>query len=185
MREGIDNGVYKSSRRSDVWRFSNSFRTKGMVRRWRASAARFPVRCFHRRRNQVVHETTTLDIAVFVVVDQLHEGDGQAFGQAAVDLTFHNHRVDDVTAIVHCHEAPNLYLSGTFVDVHHANVSPEREREVRWIVIIDGFEPSFETSRNIRVSSESDFLDALGFARCTLHKELAGFPLQIFLAALQ
>src|ERR1700741_3552264 len=98
-----------------------------------AGFAGLPMRCLHGCWNQVVHETSALHVSALVVADFLHEGNGQALGEAAMNLAFDNHGIDDVAAVVHGHEAANLDLTCTLVDIHHADVGPERESEIRRI----------------------------------------------------
>src|SRR5208283_1196525 len=185
VRKGIYDRIHESSRRSNVWRFPHALGPKRVMRGWRTSAACFPVRRFHCSGDQIVHKTAALDVSVFVIINQLHKGDGQTFREPAVDLPLYDHRIDYIAAVVDGHKTTDLDLSRSFVDVDRADVRPERKSEVRRIVIIDSFQPRFEASGNIGVSSESDFLDGFGLTGRTFHEELAGFPLEIFLAALQ
>ena len=57
-----------------------------------------------------------------VVLDLLHERHREAFGQAAVDLAFDDHRVDDDAAVVHREESPHLHSPGLAIDVDHRDV---------------------------------------------------------------
>ena len=86
------------------------------------SLAGLPVRRLHRGGQQVVHEVAAVDIAILVVLDLLIKRRSQAHGQPAVDLAFHNHRVDAHAAVVHRHEAADLDLAGAPVDVDGADV---------------------------------------------------------------
>ena len=113
---------------------------KGWCGRGRAGFCRLPVGSFDRGRYQVVHETSALHVAVVVVADLLHEGDRQALGESTVDLTFDDHGIDDVAAIVHSDKTADLDLAGTLVDVYDADVGTEGEGEVGRVVVVDGFE---------------------------------------------
>src|SRR4029077_13080688 len=110
------------------------------MRGWRTGAACFPVWRFDCSGDQIVHKTAALDVSVFVVINQLHKGDGQTFREPPVDLPLYDHWIDDIAAIVNGHKTTDLDLSRSFVDINHANVSPEGKGEVWRIVIIDGFE---------------------------------------------
>ena len=56
--------------------------------------------------------------------------------EAAVDLAVDDHRVDDVAAVVHRHEAADLDLAGAAVDVDHADVAAEGEGQVGRVVVV-------------------------------------------------
>src|SRR5260221_8032171 len=107
-----------------------------MMRRRRCGLACLPVGRFHRGWYQVVHESATLYVAVFVVPDLLHESDGKPFGQAAMDLALHDHWINDVAAIVHSNKTADFDLTRALVDIDNSDISAERERQVRRIVIV-------------------------------------------------
>jgi hypothetical protein len=52
---------------------------------------------------------------------------GETHRQAALDLPLDHQRVDDVAAVVDRHEAPDVDLAGTAVDVDDADVAAEGE----------------------------------------------------------
>ncbi len=57
-----------------------------------------------------------------------------------MNLSFDDHRIDDVPAIVDGHESAHLYFSGSLVDIDDADVAAKRISEIRRIVIRDRFE---------------------------------------------
>src|ERR1700732_2128174 len=93
----------------------------------RASFAGLPLRRLDSGRNQIIHESPTLDVPAFIVGNFLRERDGQPFGQAAMDLPFHDHRIDDVPAIIDRDKSTYFGFPGSFVDVQHADVSAKWE----------------------------------------------------------
>ena len=66
--------------------------------------------------------------------DDLHQRHPDPVGQAAVHLTLDDHRVDPHPAVVHRDEPAHLDHAGAGVDVGHADVGAERERQVRRVV---------------------------------------------------
>src|ERR1700688_2083224 len=108
-----------------------------MVWRRGAGLAGLPMRCLHGCWNQVVHEGSALHVSALVVADFLHEGDGQALRDDAMNLTFDDHRIDNVAAVIHGHEPAYLDLAGTLVDIDHADVGAERESKIRRVIIVD------------------------------------------------
>ena len=102
-----------------------------------------------------------------------------------MNLTFHDHGVDDVAAIVHGNKTANLDLARTLVNVDHADVGAEGEGQIRRIIVIDRLESRLHPLRHIGVCGEGNVLDALGLAGRPFDKEFARLPVQILLAALQ
>ena len=155
------------------------------MRRWRASFVRLPLRRLDSRGHEVIHEAAALNIADLIVVDLFVHRRSEPHGQPAVDLAFDNHRIDDIAAIVHRHEAPDLDLPGSLVEIDHANVTAEGVGQIRWIVIRHGFETGFHPLGVIGVSRKSDFLDRLGLGRIASHEELTRLPLEIRFVGLE
>ena len=56
------------------------------------------------------------------LLNLLHERDGEALGQAAVDLPFHDERVDHRAAVVHGQEPPHLHLARLAIDIDDGDV---------------------------------------------------------------
>lgn len=50
--------------------------------------------------------------------------------RAAVNLSFHDHGIDHVAAIVHGDKTAHLDFACSFVDIDHANVSSKRKSKV-------------------------------------------------------
>src|SRR5438128_12314059 len=134
---------------------------------------------------QVVNEASAANVADLVVRDLYEERGRQSHRETAVDLALHDHRVDDVAAVVDRDEPADLHFAGARVDVDHADVAAERIGEVRWIVVADRLEPGLHALRMIRVRGEGDVLDGLRLPRRALDRELPGLPHQIVVGHLQ
>src|SRR5262249_19025202 len=185
MGEGVDDGVGDGWRRPDGGRLADALGTERMVRRWRDGLGGLPARGLHRRRHQVVHETAALHVAVLVVADLLEQRRREAHGEAAVDLPVDDHRVDDVPAVVDGDEATDLHHARATIDVHHADVAAERERQVGRVVVRDRLEPRLHPRRVVGVGRERDLGDRLRSRRRALHRELARLPFQVVLGDLE
>ena len=70
--------------------------------------ARLPVRRLERRWDEILGEVGVEVVAALVVADLLHEGYREALGEAAVNLPFDDHRIDDRAAVVDRHEATDV-----------------------------------------------------------------------------
>src|SRR5207245_7279548 len=103
---------------------------------------------------QIVGEVGADAVALLVEGDQLHERNAEALGQAAVDLAFHDHRVDPDAAVVHGHHAPHLDLAGAAVDVDHHYVGAEGEGHVGRVVIGDALQPRLHALWQVGVGGE-------------------------------
>src|SRR3989454_8106028 len=80
---------------------------------------------------------------------------------------------------------PYTTLFRSLVDVHDADVAPERVGEVRRIVVADGFQPRLHTLRVIGVGGEGDLLDGLELGWRALHGELSRLPHEVVFGSLQ
>src|SRR5215467_328917 len=185
MPQRIDNRVGDSCRSAHRGRLTNPFRAQWMMRRWRASFVRLPFRRFDGCWQEIIHKASALNISDLIVVDLFVHRRSEPHRQPTVDLAFDNHRVDDIAAIVHGNEAPNLHLPGSLVNIDHANIAAEGIGQVRWIVIRDGFETGLHPLGMIGISRKSDLLDRLGLRRIASHEELARLPIEIYFIRLQ
>src|SRR6266540_1748504 len=70
-----------------------------------------------RGRKQVVGEIRADAVALLVEGDQLHRGDPEALGEAAVDLALDDHRVDAHPTVVHRDHLAGLPFPGALVEV--------------------------------------------------------------------
>ena len=63
-----------------------------------------------------------------------------------MDLPLDDHRVDPDAAVVDGHHPLDLPHAGIGVDLDRDGVGPERERQVRRVVVVDAFEPGLHAS---------------------------------------
>src|SRR5262249_23479733 len=185
MPQGIHHRIGDGRRRAYCRRLAHALRPEWVVRRRRDGLGGFPVWSLERGRDVVVQKAAAGDIAFLVVADFLIQGGPDPLGEAAVDLTVDDHRVDDVAAVVHRDEAPHLDLARAAVDVHHADIAAEGEGEVGRIVVVRRLQPCLHTLRMIGISGESALLDGLRLLRSALDVELARLPLEVALAYFQ
>src|SRR6185436_955130 len=101
-------------------------------------------------RQQIIHEVCAVDVAILVVGDFFHHGGGKAHRQAAVDLTFDDHRVDTPAAIIYRNEAADFHFSSAAVNIHNTDIGPERIGQVWRVVIADRFQAAFHALWVIR-----------------------------------
>src|SRR6185369_12534421 len=154
MPERINHRIHDRRRSADRRRLTDTFRTERMMRRRRDSLVSFPVWRLDRRRQQVIHKAALQNITAFVVLNLLVKRRPEPHRQPAMNLSLDDHRIDDVPTIIDRHKPAYLDLARALVDVYDADVTAERIREIRWIVIIDCFESGFHSGRMIRVSRE-------------------------------
>ena len=67
----IDDGVGNRGGRADGGGLADAFRAKRMMRRGRAGFAGFPIGRLNSGRQQIIHKTAALNVAVLVVVNRL------------------------------------------------------------------------------------------------------------------
>src|SRR6185369_2212418 len=185
MPECIDHGIDDCSRRADGGRFSDALGPKRVMWRRRARLVSFPVRRFDSRRQQVIHKTTLQDITAFVVLNLLVKRWSKPHRQSTVNLTFDNHRVGNVAAVVDRNEATHFHFACAFIDIDDTDVAAEWIRQIRRIVIIDGFESGFRSGRMIGVSRKRDLLNRLRAIGRSLDEEFARLPVEIFFVRLE
>src|SRR5262245_62403122 len=114
MPERVNDRIDDGCGRPDGRGLSYALRPEWVMRRGGAGLVRLPIRRLDRRREQVIHEAALKYVAAIVVLNLLVERRPQPHGQTAVDLSFDDHRVDDVPAVVDGHEPAHLDLSRSF-----------------------------------------------------------------------
>src|ERR1700681_4974642 len=97
-------------------------------------------------------------------------------------LSLNDHGVDDSSAVIHSHEAANVYLPGAAVNINDTDVAAERVGQIGWVIVVDGLQPWFQVRRTVSIGRECQFLDSLTLARRTLNEETARLPFQVILA---
>src|SRR5215472_10642570 len=100
-----------------------------------------------------------------------------------MNLSFDDHWVDDVAAIIDCDEPAHLYFAGSFIYVHDTDVTAERISQIRRIVVVNRLEPGFDSGWMICVSRERDLLDRLCAIGRPFDEEFARLPFEIVFAS--
>src|SRR5947209_6205756 len=108
-----------------------------MMWRWRTRFICLPVWRLHSRWNQIILEVPAVNVAILIVIDLLVHSRSQPLRQAAMDLSLNDHGIDDGAAVIHRHEAANMYFTGTTINIYHADVGPEWVGQVGWVVVVD------------------------------------------------
>ena len=124
-------------------------RPQRMMRRWRHRMPRLPRRRLHRGRHEVVHKRPRLIVPILVVGHLLIQRGPQPLGQPTMDLPLHDHRVDDVPTVVHRHEPAHAHLTRAAINIHDADVRPERERQVRRVIVVRRLHPGLHSLRQV------------------------------------
>ena len=102
-----------------------------------------------------------------------------------MNLTFDNHGVDYIAAVIHSHKAANLHLPRSAVDVHYADVTTEWKRHIWRIVVGNSFQSRLHSLGMVGVGGKGDILDSGCFLRYTFHREFPGLPFQVIFTHLQ
>src|SRR5579875_2108801 len=87
----------------------------------------FEARQFRSNRHRVVHQGSCQQLAVLAIDDALPHRLPNALGNAAVNLALDKHWIELPPAVINCHEACNLGLSGILVNLNHADMRAEWE----------------------------------------------------------
>src|ERR671921_1373951 len=132
-RERVHNGVYDRGRSSDGPRFAYPFHAHLVRGGRRDRALQGVVRELWRARDKVVDHRARRQIALLVVDRLLVEGLRYALRYSTVELSVDDGRVDDGPAVVDTEVVPDLHEPGLRIHLGDADVSPEREGEVRRI----------------------------------------------------
>lgn len=86
--ERVDDGVGNGGGGADGGGLADAFGAERMMRRGRTGFAGFPVRRFNRGRQQIIHKTAALNVAVLVVENAFVQRRRQVLRQTAVNLAF-------------------------------------------------------------------------------------------------
>ncbi len=184
MSQRIDDGVGNRLRRTNGGRFADAFGPNGMMRRWCNGLVCLPVWRLHRGGDQVVLEVAAKDIAIRIKSYLLVHRWSKPLRQATMNLPLDHHRVDDRTAVIHRHEAPNMHLSCATVDVHDTDVATERIREIGRIIVVHRLQAWLQVGWTVGIGRKSQLLDSLALAGCPLNEETPWLPLEVLLAHL-
>ena len=97
-----------------------------------------------------------------------------------MDLTFDNHRVDDVPAIINGDKSPNFNFGCFWIDIYHTNVGTERKGQIGRIIIMGCLQTCLQSLGMIGIGGKGNVLDCLRLFRRTFNVEFTNFPLEIF-----
>ena len=181
----VDHRVDVRGGGADRRRLADALRADRVMRRRRHGLAQLELRRLPRRRDQVVHEVRADRVADLVERDQLHRRGGVALREAARDLPLDDHRVDPHAAVVDGDHPANLPHARVGVDLDRDDVRPERERQVRRVVVVDALEPGLHALRVVRVRRERHVLDRLDLIGRAADGELPGLVLDVLLGHLE
>lgn len=138
-----------------------------------------PMWGLHKGGQEVVHQGVAQQVALRIERHLLAHGHGKTFGQATMDLAVNDHRVDAGAAVVQCIETADLGLARGAVNVHHAQVNTEGEREVWWVVVMHGLETWLQAIWWLVVGLPSHFGHGLELAVVALDFEAIDFPVEV------
>src|SRR5881396_3433383 len=130
LTERIDHGRDNARRRAERAGFAHAFRAQRVQGRRRHGGGELEAREIDGARKCVIHERAGQQLTVFVVDHFFYHGLPDALGEAAVNLSFDDERVDEMSRIVHRHELQECWLPCLTVDLDHRDVTTERVRVV-------------------------------------------------------
>ena len=122
----VDRRRDDARRRAERAGLADALGAERVHRRRRHGGVQLEARKIDGARHRVVHERAGHQLAVLVVDGLLDHRLADALGQAAVDLSLDNQRVDEVAGIVHGDELEQPRLAGVLVDLEHRDVAAER-----------------------------------------------------------
>src|SRR5947209_9084355 len=97
----------------------------------------------------IVHQRAGHELAIFVVDQFFPHGLAQPLGNAALDLSVHQQRIDDVAAVVDGNVLVDLYFTGFRVHFNRANVTAEGEGEVGRLEEVSGLHAGLKAGGNV------------------------------------
>src|SRR5579884_489852 len=185
MSQRVDHRVGDGLRSADGGRFTDALGADGMMWRGSIGLIGLPTRRLHRGRYQVVLEIAAQDVAILIVRDLLVHCRSKTLRQATMNLPLDDHWIDDRAAVVHSHEAADMHLPRSTVDIDDADVAAEWIRQVGRVVIIHGLQSRLKIGRTIGVGSKREFLNRLALVGRSLDEETPRLPLEVIFADLQ
>src|ERR1700738_3427909 len=121
-REGIGNGVGHSRRRADGAALAHAAEAAQRGRRFRFEMHDLHWGNFTCRRHDVIGKTHALDLPFTIVHHPLEERRANALGDAAADLAFDNHWIDQGSAILGDDVAIDQDFAGLRIDLDRCDV---------------------------------------------------------------
>ena len=156
VRERVDNSGGERRNRAHVGGFRDAFGTQWMMGTRGDGVVRFPFRRLHRGWQEVIHERVAQQIALRVKRPLVTHGHRKSFGESTVDLAFDDHRIDARAAVVERVETTHLRFAGGPIDVDDTQIDAERVGEIRWVVVVHGFQARLKPGRRLVVGLPRD-----------------------------
>src|SRR5690349_6129019 len=122
-RERIFNSRYDRGGSWDDANFADAFDAQRIMRRRRLLVEGLHARHVLRRRQEIVGKGRGDRLTGFVITHPFEHGVADAMGNAAVNLTLDDHRIDQPAGILDGDVADNAHASGFDVDFHFDNVT--------------------------------------------------------------
>ena len=102
--------------------FAHAFCAAVAVRRWRFDVSVFHMRHVHSRDRRVVAERASQHIAHRIVNAVFHQSRPNTMRRRAVDLAFHNRRIDDRATVIHGGVVKNARNKSFPIDFNYRDV---------------------------------------------------------------
>src|SRR5436189_5588227 len=102
--------------------FTHAFCAAVAVRRWRFDVSVFHMRHVTSRDRRVVAERASQHIAHRIVNAVFHQSRPNTMRRRAVDLAFHNRRIDDRATVIHGGVVKNARNKSFPIDFHYSDV---------------------------------------------------------------
>src|SRR5258708_361948 len=174
-------------RAGDGARLADALDAELVGRRWSDGASELELREFVHGRDEVVGQRAGLHLTGLVVVNHLFvKGLRDALRDAAVDLSSHDHRVDDVAAVVDGDVPLEVHRARLRVNFDDGDVRAERPDKVAWVVVGDGLQAVLHALGKSRAERcECDLTHRLALVGAALDVELALVENDIFFGRLE
>src|SRR5258708_26303975 len=156
-----------------------------MMGRWCDSPIGLPVRRLHRGWDQVVLEIAAQHVAILVVRELLVQRRSKPLRQTTMYLPLDYHRIDDRAAVVHGHEAADMHLSRTTVDIENTDAAAKGVRQVGTSVVVHCLQSWLQVRRTVGIGGKCQFLDGLALVRRPFHKETSRLPFEVLFTDFQ
>ena len=132
-------------------------------------------------RHSVIVQGAAQKFAVIVVVHLLDQCLTDSLCQTTVNLTGHQYRAHNWSAVVHGDVSEELHFAGFREDFHHCGVRTEREGGSAWSEEIGGLQTAFHVVRQSTAVGEcGDLSEGDTGIRHTLHAEFAILHFDVF-----
>src|SRR5205085_10645132 len=107
----ISNRIGHRWRRTDSSSFTDAFHTQGVDGCQGHCVIKLKVGKLRGNRHSIIHKRPCQKLTIFTILNSLDQRLANALGNAAMNLTLNNHRIELAATIVNCHKAPDLCLT--------------------------------------------------------------------------